>query len=87
MFFVELKQGRKRSEWTAVPSLADASTEARRFIVARDLTMHTFTGGAVCDDSEKVVARVSYNGKVWGPEPWHAGMMPVFDPFLVGVTA
>ena len=86
MFFVELKQGRKRSEWTAVQSLADASMAVRRFIVAHDLTMQTFTGGVVCDDLE-VVARVSYNGKVWRPESWWAGMVPLFDPFLVRVTA
>lgn len=36
--------------------------------------------GAVLDSSGKVIAEVSYNGKVWDPSPWHADKKPLFDP-------
>lgn len=27
----------------------------------------------------KRIARISYNGRVWSPEPWVSGMAPLYD--------
>jgi len=32
----------------------------------------------------RVVARVSYNGRVWSPKPWVPGDKPLFDPSAAG---
>jgi hypothetical protein len=34
--------------------------------------------GTVLDDTGATVARVSYNAKVWPPEPWTPDMRPIF---------
>lgn len=34
----------------------------------------------ILDGSGKVVAHVSYNGRVWPGEHWTAGDVPLFDP-------
>ena len=35
--------------------------------------------GRIVTASGRLVARISYNGRVWPPEPWHAGQRPLFD--------
>ncbi len=32
----------------------------------------------ITDNGEKI-ARISYNGRVWAPEPWVSGMVPLYD--------
>ena len=41
----------------------------------------TFPEGKVRDDAGVVIARVSYNGKVWPPVEWSNGLRPIFDPY------
>jgi len=51
-----------------VSSLKEASEECMRFIKDNDLGSGNWMGGEVVDDSGHVVARVSYNGRVWDKE-------------------
>ena len=37
--------------------------------------------GAEIFDGETLVARVSQNGRIWSPEPWKSGDVPLFDPY------
>jgi hypothetical protein len=60
------------SRWQPVKSLCDASRALQAFIGQYDLgagnLLYGETGtGTVRDGKGKVVARVSYNGRVWGP--------------------
>lgn len=62
-------------EATYVPvnSLGEASSMARQYIAEHDLGGGNWSGGAVKNKQGKVVARVSYNGRVWtgeGIDPW-----------------
>jgi hypothetical protein len=82
---VELREGRDKAEWRPVDSWAHASAEVRGFIEAHDLTVSgetgpAFTGGNVKDGAGRVVARVSYNGKVWGPEPYPKAAL-LYSPY------
>jgi len=85
---VEIRQGRQKAEWRPIDSWAHASAEVRTFIETHDLTCSgetgpMFTGGTIKDGQGRIVARVYYNGKVWGPESWpHAALL--FDPFAAG---
>lgn len=69
-----LQIGRKRYE---VPTLQAAST---MFCNARDasgLGASNVPEAFVVDDHGKRVARISYNGRVWPPGEWKAGMVPI----------
>lgn len=50
--------------WIPVSSLADARQKALDFIRAWDLGGGNWSGGEVASDG-KVVARISYNGRIW----------------------
>jgi hypothetical protein len=39
----------------------------------------TFPDGTLLDGN-RIIARVSYNAKVWPPTKWIAGQAPLFDP-------
>lgn len=39
----------------------------------------TFPAGRI-DQGGETIARVSYNGRVWGPGDWKEGDVPLFDP-------
>jgi len=86
---VMLRQDRGKAEWRPIDSWAHASAHVREYIHAHGLTASgetgpMFTGGNIKDVAGRIVARVSYNGKVWGPEPWRTGAIPLFDPYAVG---
>jgi hypothetical protein len=49
--------------------MKEASRACRAYIREHDLTMHNWSGGKVTQNG-RVVARVTYNGRVWTPEPW-----------------
>lgn len=51
-----------------VSSLREASRKAREYIEQHDLGGGNWAGGDVLDESGQVVARVSYNGRVWQSE-------------------
>lgn len=38
-----------------------------------------FGEGHVFDNYGQHVARISYNGRIWEPLPWHPGMQPVAE--------
>ena len=49
----------------SVLSLTEASQVCRRYIDRNNLGGGNWTGGRVLDEHGAVVARVSYNGRVW----------------------
>lgn len=86
---VALRQGRQPATRHPIDSWAHASALVRGFIQANDLTASgdtgpMWTGGDVQDGHGRIVARVSYNGTVWGPEPWRSGAVPLYDPSDTG---
>ena len=60
-----------------VESLADSSASYQRFRGTQSST-HV-PEGVVRDATGSVVARVSYNGRVWGPGPWRSGAEPILE--------
>ena len=63
-----------------VKDLAEASAVCLRFIAEHDLGVGNWAGGEVRDGRKKIVARVSYNGRVWPPGKWWLGMEPLLEP-------
>lgn len=75
------------SKQVPVDSYAEASKVAQAFIAEHDLGGGNWSGGQILEGS-KVVARVSYNGKVWEPNahdihalPGTPKPSPLFDPY------
>lgn len=64
----------------AVSSLRQASEVCRAYIGKHQLGGGNWAGGDVLDASGVIVARVSYNGKVWPAEAWHVGQQPLYVP-------
>lgn len=78
--------GRSRS-LSACATLAEASALYRRACDAHaertGRGASTMPEGVVYDvtgASPRVVARVSWNGRVWAEQPWAPGDLPLFDP-------
>ena len=62
------RQDLPRARTVPVASLEDASALCRAFIAEHDLGGGNWSGGLVRDTATGVVvARVSYNGRVWPP--------------------
>lgn len=83
---VALREGRTPAEWKPIDSWAHASAEVRTFIRSRDLTASgetgpMWTGGNIKDGHGRIVAHVSYNGKVWTPHTFDAKPALLFDPY------
>lgn len=53
-----------------VKSFASASKVCRNFIEKYDLGSGNWTGGQIGDIDGKIIAHVSYNGRVWEGEKW-----------------
>lgn len=51
--------------WVPIADFTAASRACREFIEANDLGASAWRGGQIVDDAGKVVATVSYNGRVW----------------------
>jgi hypothetical protein len=67
--------GRRRYQ---VDGLEQAS---RMYCTARDASgmgVSKVPEGKVVTAEGKLVARISYNGRVWPPQPWFAGMTPLY---------
>jgi hypothetical protein len=62
-----------------VGSLAEASERYSAVREALGFGASRLPEGRVCDDADKLVARVSYNGRVWPPAPWVPDMTPLYD--------
>jgi hypothetical protein len=63
-----------------VPDLSVARQEARRYIGDHDLGGGNFGPCTVHDATGVHVANISYNGRVWTPEPWPKCSEIVLDP-------
>lgn len=61
--------GAERKHWKSVTTLAEASSVCRDFIERNEMGAGNWAGGDVLDANNKVVARVSYNGRVWAAVP------------------
>jgi len=53
-----------------VKTLFEASEACGRFILGNDLGSGNWVGGEVTDAEGKVIAKISYNGRAWTPEPY-----------------
>jgi hypothetical protein len=76
--------GRRRAT-TPVATLDDAS---RVFAELRDrsaVPSSRAKDGVVRDRDSRVVAIVSYNGRVWGPEGWRAGAASLLEAQDAGI--
>lgn len=74
LLFIQV--GRKRYQ---VDSLQQAS---EMYCAARDANMQGMSRtppGRVVDEHGRDVARISYNGRVWSPEPWQPDARPLYD--------
>jgi hypothetical protein len=63
-----------------VTSFEEAS---RLYAQYRDASLEgasTFPDGAILDGA-RLIARVSYNAKVWPPTKWSPGQAPLFNPY------
>lgn len=65
-----------RVQETEVAHLADASAVYSRYRDASGLGASALPDGKVYIGG-RMVARVSYNGNVWRPEPWQPGAQPL----------
>jgi len=55
-------------EERVVGSLGEAADVCRAWIAEHDLGSGNWTGGVVRDDDRTMLARISYNGRVWPTE-------------------
>lgn len=46
----------------------------------------TFGEGRIYDDAGKMIARISYNGRVWKAGPWKDGDVPLYDNRTAGAA-
>ena len=56
--------GCERNKWVTVKTFKEASQQCIDFIERNDLGGGNWNGGIIVEGS-KIVARVSYNGRVW----------------------
>lgn len=68
------------AETLKVADFAEASKKCRDYIAKYELGAGNWIGGKITDEAGKVVARVSYNGRVWPAEEWKPGMEPLYIP-------
>jgi|SRR4026209_2819326 len=66
--------GAERNKTVGCDSLEAAAELCQQFITTNDLGGGNWAGGEITDASGKVVAHVSYNGRIWeGPRrSWNA---------------
>lgn len=68
------------NEIAEVDTLPEASRACRAYIEENDLGGGNWSGGEVKDEDGTVVARVSYNGRVWPPGEWTGGQVSLWSP-------
>lgn len=66
-----------RIRFASAEDFQEASQACLDYIAKNELGSGNWAGGEVTRGPE-LVARVSYNGKVWPPEPWHSGQKPLW---------
>lgn len=62
--------GAKKNSVVTVKSFKEASEVCSKFIEDNDLGSGNWSGGEILDDNKKIIAHVSYNGRVWEGKPW-----------------
>lgn len=62
-----------------IETLNDASAKYRAFIAENGLGA-SGAGSCYILQNKKIVAHVSYNGKVWEGKSWTPDAKPIFDP-------
>ena len=62
-----------------VNGFKEASVVCRAYIAQHNLGAGNWTGGTIRQGKE-IIARVSYNGRVWPVGEWNSGMKPLYDP-------
>jgi hypothetical protein len=62
-----------------VESYREASEAIREFIGHRGASQCPCGMGLITDGG-KIVAHVSYNGRVWSGTEWESGDVPLYDP-------
>lgn len=62
--------GSEPNKTVTVKSFKEASKVCQKFIEDNDLGGGNWDGGLILDDNNKVIAHVSYNGRVWEGESW-----------------
>jgi hypothetical protein len=67
-------------------TLNEASEAYRAFLNENDLGSRD-AGRCIIRQGGKVVAHISYNGKVWPGERWVAESVPIFDPGMEATCA
>lgn len=75
-------------EWTPGEPLPHRTLVAASLLFSQlrdvwDEGSSTFPDGRITS-GHKLLARVSYNGCVWPPEPWTPGATPLLNPFKKG---
>lgn len=80
----DMRQGRTlpgvRAQTVRARDFAEASERCRAYIAEHDLGAGNWSGGDVRDHTGALVARVSYNGRVWPPEEWRPGLETLWEP-------
>ncbi len=64
------KYGASKDKSVKVNSFAEAKQKCMEFIDRNDLGGGNWSGGIIKDDTGKIIAHVSYNGRVWVGEHW-----------------
>jgi hypothetical protein len=75
--------GRHRAT-TAVTSLEDASRVFAELRDRHETPSSRAADGVVTDRDGRTVAIVTYNGRVWGPDGWRPGAMPLVEAQIAG---
>jgi hypothetical protein len=62
--------GCESNKMIEVSTFKQAREACMQFISDNDLGSGNWSGGEISDENDKVIAYVSYNGRVWDGEPW-----------------
>jgi len=69
-----------------VDSFRSASNAVLGYIKRNNLGGGNWAGGQIFQDG-KMIAHVSYNGRVWKGKSWKSGQEPIYEPKSVDVSA
>lgn len=64
--------GCEPNKMVKVKTFKEASEACVKFIMDNDLGSGNWFGGEIYDDNNKVIAHVSYNGRVWEGQYWNS---------------
>lgn len=73
------KLGASKNKSVKVNSFLEARQKCMNFIDSNDLGGGNWSGGLIMDDNNKVIAHVSYNGRVWEGANWTKDTKEITD--------